>query len=71
MASHSSIFAWEVPWTEEYGGIQSMGSQRVRHNRSDLACTHGPHPESSQDVESTALQPSSKGALGLGSLGPL
>ena len=48
-----------------------MGLQRVRHNRSDLACTHGPHPESSQEVESAALHPSSKGVLGLGSLGPL
>ena len=32
MAAHSSIFAWEIPWTEEPGGLQSMGSQRVRHN---------------------------------------
>ena len=32
MAPHSSIFAWEIPWTEEPGGLQSMGSQRVRHN---------------------------------------
>ena len=32
MATHSSILAWEVPWTEEPGGLQSMGSQRVRHN---------------------------------------
>ena len=32
MAAHSSILAWEIPWTEEPGGIQSMGSQRVRHN---------------------------------------
>ena len=31
LASHSSIFAWEIPWTEEPGGLQSMGSQRVRH----------------------------------------
>ena len=27
MATHSSIFAWEIPWTEEPGGLQSMGSQ--------------------------------------------
>ena len=33
MAIHSSILAWEIPWTEEPGGLQSMGSQRVRHNR--------------------------------------
>ena len=32
MANHSSILAWEIPWTEESGGLQSMGSQRVRHN---------------------------------------
>ena len=28
MAAHSSILAWEMPWTEETGGLQSMGSQR-------------------------------------------
>ena len=32
MATHSSILAWEIPWTEEPGGLQSTGSQRVRHN---------------------------------------
>ena len=32
MATHSSILAWRVPWTEEPGGLQSMGSQRVRHD---------------------------------------
>ena len=31
-ATHSSILAWRIPWTEESGGIQSMGSQRVRPN---------------------------------------
>ena len=31
MATHSSILAWKIPWTEEAGGLQSMGSQRVRH----------------------------------------
>ena len=30
--THSSILAWRIPWTEETGGLQSMGSQRVRHN---------------------------------------
>ena len=30
MATHSSILAWKIPWTEEPGGLQSMGSQRVR-----------------------------------------
>ena len=32
MATHSSILAWEIPWTEEPAGIQSTGSQRVRHD---------------------------------------
>ena len=31
-ATHSSILAWRIPWTEEPGGLQSMGSQRVRHD---------------------------------------
>ena len=34
MATNSSILAWEIPWTEEPGRLQSMGSQRVRHNKS-------------------------------------
>ena len=32
MATHSSILAWEVPWTEEPGGLQFMGSQRTGHD---------------------------------------
>ena len=32
MATQSSILAWKIPWTEEPGGLQSTGSQRVRHN---------------------------------------
>ena len=32
MATHSSILAWRIPWMEEPGGLQSMGSQRVGHN---------------------------------------
>ena len=32
MATHSSILAWRIPWTEEPGGLQSMRSQRVRHD---------------------------------------
>ena len=32
MAIHSSILAWEIPWTEEPGRLLSLGSQRVRHN---------------------------------------
>ena len=32
MANHSSILAWRIPWTEEPGGLQFMGSHRVGHN---------------------------------------
>ena len=37
MATLSSIFAWEIPWTEEPSELRSIGLQRVRHNSSDLA----------------------------------
>ena len=39
MAAHSSIPAWRIPWTEEPGGLQSIGSQRVGHT-SNLARMH-------------------------------
>ena len=32
MVTHSSILAWKIPWMEETGGLQSMGSQRVRYD---------------------------------------
>ena len=32
MAAHSSILVWRIPWTEEPGGLLSMGSERVRHD---------------------------------------
>ena len=38
--SHSSTLAWRILWTEEPGGLLSMGSHRVRHDWSDLACMH-------------------------------
>ena len=37
IATHPNILAWRIPWTEEPGGLRSIGSQRVR---SDLACMH-------------------------------
>ena len=40
MATHSSILAWRTAWTEEPGGLQSMGSHSVEHDLSDLACVH-------------------------------
>ena len=39
MVTHSSILAWEIPWTEETGGLQSMRSQRVRYDR-DINIIH-------------------------------
>ena len=38
MATHSSILAWEIPWTEEPNGLQSMGSQKNRTQLSTHAC---------------------------------
>ena len=40
MAPHSRIPARGIPWTEELGGLQSIGSQRVGHDHSNLACMH-------------------------------
>ena len=40
MATHSSILAWRITWTEEPGGLQSLGSEGVRH---DLATKEEPH----------------------------
>ena len=41
MTTHSSILAWEIPWTKEPEGLQSMGSQRVRRDWSNLSCAQG------------------------------
>ena len=41
MATHTSILAWEIPWTEEPGGLQSVGLQRIRH---DLATQQQQQP---------------------------
>ena len=40
MATHFSILAWRIPWTEEPSKLQSIGSQRVGYDSSDLACSH-------------------------------
>ena len=40
MATHSRILAWEIPWTEKPGRLQSIGSQRVRHDWDDLLSMH-------------------------------
>ena len=40
MAAHSSTLTWKIPWTEEPGRLQSMGSQRVRHDRETSLSLH-------------------------------
>ena len=40
MATHSGILAWRIPWTEEPGGLQSMGSQRVGHDSATNTHSH-------------------------------
>ena len=42
MATHSSIFAWKIPWTEEPVGLQSMGSQRVGDTTEGLNDSNNP-----------------------------
>ena len=43
MATHSITLAWKIPWTEEPGRLQSMGSHRVGHDWSDLAAASEYH----------------------------
>ena len=42
MATHSSIIAWKILWAEEAGGLQSIGSQRIRHNPLQYSCLENP-----------------------------
>ena len=51
MATHSSVLAWRIPETGEPGGLPSMGSNRVRHNWSDLAAAAASHVNSSHRLE--------------------
>ena len=58
MATHSSILAWEIPWTEEPGGLQFMGSQRAGH---DWATEHShTHPQKLLMFPSGKAPPSPK-----------
>ena len=55
METHSNILAWRIPWIEEPGGLQSIGSQRARHDWSDLALRvteSEPRDEAKMKVES-------------------
>ena len=50
MATHSSILAWRIAWTEEPGGLQSMGLQRVRHNGATNTTTTHVHVQNDGSV---------------------
>ena len=57
MATHSSVLAWRIPWTEEPGGLQSMGSQRVGHGWATNAFTSGDEDSGSENVPRKAVSP--------------
>ena len=50
MVTHSSILAWRIPWTEEPGRLQSMGSQGVGHDWNDLAPMYPPPQSNSLEI---------------------
>ena len=56
MALHSSALAWKIPWMEEPGGLQSMGSRRVGHDLSDFTFTSHFHAlEKEMAIHSSTL----------------
>ena len=56
MAPHSSTLAWKIPWMEEPGGLQSMGSLRVGHDLSDFTFTFHFHAlEKAMETHSSVL----------------
>ena len=57
MAAHSSILAWRIPWTEEPGGLWSMGSQRVGHDGRELAEHSTPSTNGREGLENVLVQP--------------
>ena len=56
MATHSSILAWRIPWTEEPGGLQSTGSQRVGNDWVTHTHTHIHTPSSHSSIRQLALE---------------
>ena len=58
IATHPHIRAWRIPWTEEAGGLQSIGLQRAGHSGSDLACTQAQGHYGSFSGGSEAKNPS-------------
>ena len=65
MAHHSSILAWKIPWTEEPGGLQSMRSQRVRHDFATKPPTRCPTCRQGLGMPSKANLPSQTEGLSL------
>ena len=67
MATHSSILAWRIPWTEEPGGLRPMGSQRVGHDRAtdtvvcQALCHIVTRPSGVSRTSFTACSPCSEG----------
>ena len=55
MASHSSTLAWKIPWVEEPGGLQSMGSRRVGHDSDFTFTFHVPALEKEMATHSSVL----------------
>ena len=69
MATHSSIIAWKVPWTEELGGLQLMGLQRSRTQLSDLTTTFPASTRASfhrHDCFLTSNRPAQAGCTAVG-----
>ena len=63
MATQSSVLAWGIPWTEEPGGLLSMGLHRVIHDWSDLACMHALEKELATPLRCSCLEnPRDRGA---------
>ena len=60
MATHFSILAWRIPWTEKTGGLQSMGSQRIRHNLATKLPTTSENKDSNLQRKYSPPQVSSK-----------
>ena len=73
MATHSSIPAWRIPWTEEPGGLQSTGLQRVRHDLGDPTKTTRVSMEACRFLSgcSPGLESTGSGVVAHGLSGPL
>ena len=61
MATHFNILAWRIPWTEEPGRLQSIGSQRAGRDCSDLAYTHNFMPPPTPIAEESSIDKITRG----------